>query len=1185
MWLRISCLLLVPMVLSLQLSQSPSLPSASRLTPFTAPTVYPCSSTQEASVQAVCRLCGVSTAYGIQALQTAALRGILDDLTELFLLTVMSDLSSHAPAANYTVAGNSQRLCISATDFSEQPDLTDMFQYFGGMQSAQLSVPELFETQGNTEFSYMAVSVVYEDQQLVYDQVDFRFETDAAARVTANVTLALEQIEVTSLNRSYTSRYTGTARLLGTVVPFSIVTPFTRPAGSFFRVNLAVSGLYTLRQWLLLLGSLGGQCLSLSQPAGLSSLLGLRVAFSAMDFRFNPRSDRAELSQIVSFFSSPSFSFGPGMMLYLPSGQYELESDGTCRMALAGTIPTLEVELNVVLTATVSGWYVSGVPLDQNITLGEIETMASSLYPVFSGSLFPIYAAGELDIGALLRPLVLSNPRIRFYYSPNLYINVISVIPWQGSSALLQAMIGSVSSIVESVVTVSQSLASPQFGLDSDITTSNLTTVTSTGDVNLTQYEYMRGEGSGDISEWRIGTYGLATVQRAATCLNPFCSLLAQASSRSSYALSGSMIQGQLSLRGRIPPFPISPGVIMSENDLVMNFQALQPVLFIQGAFVIRGDSRSILRFAGNITDNAGQALISARLETVWTDVFDIPFVYISSLTFRGTVQAGEVDNTEGEGLAFIGTTCYTPWSGFDFNNCLLGRVSVSLNPLDYQQNSLIYRVNVLSPASFLRYILGVEVFNSNNVPVALQGLDLSRSLDLTLTYRPDSSGNRVQIQGFVRYYGVEGWMEASMQQLGVGSIQIAVDLVEFTMAQGNIMVGRDSTGRLRLELPFEIRNSVVQARIYASVSLWSLTSDTAIVIREGGASFRLQGAPFLGLYRTTLQVRSIAWTDLRNSLYEVDGLLGVTDVMRLSWSIRMDLRYWVNQGWDALTTGQNWVNNATALAADSQDEACQAQDCPYTSVCTTLPSPLCSIYATSQSCTQTKSTCQAPTSTCIEYEDQCIIRTNSCLTIQGSECLEWDNTCQETIRVCRDWNTTCDAIVTGSCSVYTLETDRNNCLDMEQLCTLGRDRDQSCVRACSLSEDLANQATDMAQSYTEAFNTANSLLSGFRTLDSLMSSSSSELYTLNSVRIQSVLNSSGIGENDVVVSAEFRTYDLGSLRLVSYTDFIAWNFQEDIINEIRLFRAAKLRLARSRPQGLQFTSIPPFETLLTSFS
>ena len=1175
---------LLPAVLCLQLSQASSQSPASSLTPFAAPTVYSCSSAQEAAVQAVCRLCEANTAYGILSVQTAALRGVLDDLTELFLLTVMSDLGSHAPAANYTVAGNSARLCISATDFSEQPDLTDLFQYFGGMQRAELTVPEIFATQGNTNFSYMAVSVVYVDQQLVYDQVDFRFETEAEARVTANVTLVLEAMEVTSLNRSYTARYTGSARLLGAVVPFSIFTPYTRPAGSFFRVNLAVSGLYTLRQWLLLLSSPGSQCLSLIQPAGLSSPLGLRVAFSALDFRFNSSSDRAELSQMVSFFSTPSFSFGPGMMLNYPSGQYELEADGTCRMALSGTIPTLTVPMNAVLTATVSEWYVAAVPFaDQNLTLGDIEGLASSLYPVFSGSLFPVYAAGELDIGALLRPLALSSPQIRFYYSPNLYINMISVVSWQGDFALLQAMVGPVDSIVESVVSVSQTMASPQFGLDVDITTSNLTTVTSTGDVNLTQYRYMRGEGSLNVSEWRVGTYGLAIVQRAASCRNPFCTLLAQASSRSSYSLSGSLIQGRLSLRATVPSFPISPGVIMSENGLVMDFASLQPVLYLQGAFTIRGDSRNILRFAGNITDSAGSALISARLETIWTDVFDIPFVYVSSLAFRGSVQAGGIEDTEVQGLAFIGTTCYTPWSGFDFNNCLLGRVSVSLNPLNYRDNSLVYRVNALQPASFLRYILGVEVFNSNNVPAALLGLDLSRSLDLNLTYSADSSGNRVRIQGFVRYYGVEGWMEASMRQLGIGAVQINVDLVEFTMAQGNILIGRDSQGRLRLDLPFNIANSVVQSRIYASASLWSLAGDTAIVIRDGGASFRLQGAPFLGLYSTTLMVRSTTWTNLRDSLYEVDGLLGVMDVMRLSWSVRMDLRYWVTQGWDALTTGLNWVNNATALAADSQDEACEVQECPYTEMCASLPSPICTVYTTTQSCTQTKPTCQAPTLTCTSYEDQCILRSQSCLNAQGSQCLEWDTACQETMSVCSNWNTTCDAVVAGSCAEYS--SDSGSCAELEQLCAGQTDRAQACVRACSLSEERADQATTMAQRYTEAFNTANSRLSGFRTLDALMSSSSSDLFTLSAVRIQSVLDSAGIGERDIAVVAELRTYNLTSLQLVSYIDSIPWNFQQDVVNEVRLFQAAKRHFSQSRPEGLEFTSDSPFETLLHSFS
>lgn len=1183
MWQPLPSLFLLPVVFCLQLSQSSSQSSASSLTPFSQPTVYSCSSTQEAAVQAVCRLCGANTAYGILSVQTAALRGILDDLTELFLLTVVSDLGSHAPAANYTVAGNSDRLCISASDFSEQPDLTDLFQYFGGMQRAELTVPEVFSTQGNTDFSYMAVSVVYVDQQLVYDQVDFRFETEAVASVTANVTLVLEQMEVTSLNRSYTARYTGNARLLGAVVPFSIVTPYTRPAGSFFRVNLAVSGLYTLRQWLLLLSSPSSQCLSLSQPAGISSPLGLPVAFSALDFRFNSTSDRAELAQIVSFFSTPSFSFGPGMMLYSPSGQYELESDGTCRMALAGTLPTLAVPMNAVLTATVTEWYVTAVPNDQNLTLGDIEDLASRLYPVFSGSLFPIYASGELDIGALLRPLVLANPRIRFYYSPNMYINVVSVVPWQGAFALLQAMVGPVASIIESVVSVSQSLASPQFGLDADITTSNLTTVTSTGDVNLTQYRYMRGEGSLDISEWRVGTYGLATVQRARNCQNPFCTLLALASSRLSYALVGSMIQGRLSLRTAVPSFPLSPGVLMSENGLVMDFSSLQPVLYLQGAFSIQADSGNFLRFSGNITDSAGQALISARLQTIWTAVFDLPFVYVSSLEFRGNVQAGEVDNTEVEGLAFLGTACYTPWTGFDFNNCLLGRVSVSLNPRNYRQNSLIYRVNALQPASFLRYILGVEVFNSNNVPAALLGLDLSRSLDLNLTYSADSNGNRVAIRGFVRYYGVEGWMEASMRQLGVGEVRISVDLVEFTMAQGNILVSRDSEGRLRLDLPFNIANSVVQARIYASVALWSLAADTVIVVREGGASFRLQGAPFLGLYNTVLQVRSTAWTTLRDSLYEVDGLLGVTDVLRLSWSVRQDLRYWVAQGWDALTMGLNWVNNATALAADSQDDSCEVQECPYTETCTSLPAPICTVYASSQACSQSKATCQAPTLTCASYEDQCILRSNSCLTAQGSQCLEWDTACQETISVCSSWNTTCDAVVTGSCAEYSF--DRGNCVEMEQLCVGRTDRTQACVSACSLSEETANQATNLAQRYTEAFNFANSRLSGFRTLDALMSSSSSDLFTLSSVRIQSVLDSPGIGESDIALVAELRTYNLTSLQLVSYFDSIPWDFQQDIVNEVRLFQAAKRHFSQSRAEGLEFSLDSPFETLLHSFS
>jgi len=124
-----------------------------------------------------------------------------------------------------------------------------------------------------------------------------------------------------------------------------------------------------------------------------------------------------------------------------------------------------------------------------------------------------------------------------------------------------------------------------------------------------------------------------------------------------------------------------------------------------------------------------------------------------------------------------------------------------------------------------------------------------------------------------------------------------------------------------------------------------------------------------------------------------------------------------------------------------------------------------------------------------------------------------------------------------------------------------------------------------MAQRYTEAFNTANSRLSGFRTLDALMSSSSSDLFTLSAVRIQSVLDSAGIGERDIAVMAELRTYNLTSLQLVSYIDSIPWNFQQDVVNEVRLFQAAKRHFSQSRPEGLEFTSDSPFETLLHSFS
>ena len=348
----------------------------------------------------------------------------------------------------------------------------------------------------------------------------------------------------------------------------------------------------------------------------------------------------------------------------------------------------------------------------------------------------------------------------------------------------------------------------------------------------------------------------------------------------------------------------------------------------------------------------------------------------------------------------------------------------------------------------------------------------------------------------------------------------------------------------------------------------------------------RVDGRPFQGLYAVGVVIVSDTWVDLRSSSYSVTGLISEDDLLRVAWSVRQDLLYWVAQGTDALTTAMNWANNATALAAVAENDECEDRQCPLSPLCKDLPDTQCVVHGRTQACSSGKPVCSTPEPTCSTYAETCIVVTTTCSDTEDDECVTWNTECEETMNVCTQWVQTCEESPVGSCGTYKVSEDLDGCQEYLTSCDYDPRSDSSCVSACLQSQAQSKIADTLAASYNSSMNRVNAQLTGFRTLNSLLPLNNYNMYSIESISIVTSLDRPGVGENDVEVRVVYQTLSLGTLQLETVEVVINWDFQQEVLNEIRLFRAAKEYIVNSRANVLdaRLTTMTPFEVLIETF-
>ena len=1114
---------------------------------------YDCTTAREPRLVTVCQMCDADAAYTVFHGETSYLTGLYQADQDM-LTEAVRDVMPRLPISNYTLAFHGQSICIAAHDFESRPNFPLIFHYFSKVQERVLHVPELFTLKDSTELEYIAFQTYNTSTEYQYSDLTISYRAQDVYQVSGGLELGLERVRVEAWRESQVS-YVGSALIDGQTYPFEITVPYDREPRTSFTVSVNPLGNFTALRWAEVVDS-RADCVNLVPIPDLSNVTNTQISLINLLFTYRSQSNSALLLQSIAYFPLPELSPFPLLSLTSVHGQVQVDTQQHQCSLLAIGEANYTYPLHVQVISTPQEWYMVAGNDNNQITIQEIEnSFYKDFFMGFGAGMVPKYAnnTNEVYVTAIY-DTVLSPYTVRFLPGDQLTLNIRGETSWAGAhSTLVEINVGWVRQVVESVVLFQINGRNDFIPNDPSLTIISLSLISSTANIDLALYPQMQGLSTSQ--SYPLGLTGSAQLAPNSACdSSDFCGIIAgNSEALEEFYLEGAVVNDRLSLQGDFPRVALAEGLMMEETALTLDLNFDGNSLYISGGFTLQSDSYTTLHFTGRLSNIDSSAVLYARSDSNWTTPMAVERVFVGSVEALGLVTTRGLNNSTLIAPALVGTNCQETTF---IPDCFPGSLSLFLNPSNFTLNSFTLRFNSMSLSNLLTDLLGFQ--DISRLPMAINGLDLQEN-SFDLVYLP---GEPMQLYGPVRYYGVPGWLSATIDALGTRHANITINLDEFTLGNGNILFSRRHSGALTLDIPLSGSYEGVRGRIEGRVFFWDMDAETTLEIDEMGMRMEFGGWTGSGMYEVEVEMKAErGFGSMEDANVTVSGRIDIDQLSLEESAVQLDLEFWLSQGLSALQTLDHWKDNATLLETVQRSYLCPEDFCPNILSCQEIPAAHCAVPLLEQSCVERKTACESISWNCTQSAETCISSHAQCITFDNGACVDWVSICDVKMNICSEWTEVCHpASSSASCGTYSITPSPTTCSEWSYTCIPTVHPDSGCTERCQQTQSTATQASNLVSQFMSDYTLATQAISGFRSMLGSVASSwyPSDLFSLSDFTFTGDLSTPGIGTNDVTYIASFDTTGGVSGESIHTESSLLWSFDDRELNELSLLQAVK---------------------------
>lgn len=1053
------------------------------------------------------------------------------------VVNVTDDMSQHLPNSSYAIATSSEYTCVASYQFEGSVNYKLIYQYFAGVEEEAIQPPEIFSLEDNTTLEYL--SIRHNGQ--IYEYFALDYSTSQTAEISTTTELHLNQLYVYFVDQQGLIHYTGDSNISNELnsasLKFLIETNYLRKYAQSFIVSQMTDNRFYLLEWIDLIKP-GHQCRDLEAPGGLYSFNNYTVQVSNEIFTWSTSFQAMKLTQILSYFSTLSFGIYEGMNLDDPSGSIRTNArDNTCDYTISGSWVHDDLNLKLELSNKDYSPYKAVASIDNNtqLTMEEIDDLFYSFFFPEAGEMLPTVAPEESQIYGKLKDMVILEPKILLYFHNDVSFEISGNVEseftvWTGVMAARTSNgIANVAISIESIGSYMEAENVTNTGLT--FSKSEITAASDDIDINLEPV--MRPAWNQDKTKWNLGVYAHITLTFNEECnQKDFCLIIQNYASnddtKKSLDLEGSIVGDNMAINYPIDSISIGQGLTLKETALTIEHTAEGQTLEIVGALYIRGDTHTVLRFVGRIySGEDDNAYLETENESMWTHAFDLEQLNIAGLDYLAQLDGNaNILNSNSTALGLIGSNCYTG-DNSTFDDCLIGSISINFNGTHYQSNSFNFTTEEVSSLSFFNYLGGYDFTSDSEMPLSISALNFT-SLSLFHKYSSRYNQDSFLITGYGHYQGILATLTGYSNSLMHSDFYIQGSLDSFIFGEGNIKMENVTSAMkavykdMQFEGYLEGNCSVFGIESYGNVSI----TDRYL--------FTIQGYPFRGVFQADLEFTGYPYAYIKEAGFAVTISLDKRACTLLENIIRGNLYTWKDSGVSTLLSSFNREAKMTSDLSAIEALVCEPEiACPTHLVCDKLSSNICISRPLHAICASEKPKCDGVKLTCSSSYQKCV----------KSECETCP--CLSEIEVCEEWTSSCIDEVSDTCREQEIEIDFNSCTETVSECKEERVREPSCEMKCNNYKNLYTAAQEEYSIYQQAYQQDLQDMKGFLEMNELIEYNLelSKLLSLQKIRSERDLNTSGLGPGDFKFVASGVVLDIQYASMKEFDDMFVLNF------------------------------------------
>lgn len=1127
-----------------------------------------CSFETSPSVTFVCRRCQAQVAYNLGSASTFSITGMLRSVRDK-VQEIVGEMRANLPLAEITFAAIEDKYCFYASSFVSEPDYEMAVRVFTAYEASPLRVIENFE---NAELVTRYVGVEARQGSGAghyYRYMEYAYGVTLARRASTTLTLNLQTLTSKfEYSGAYTT-YTGQAILdnSSTQLPFSVVVPYNRPSNTDYILHIPVRSQFRIGEFLDLLIPTAGCASELSLPA-IPDMRQLPVLM--LDMPFTRIQSITTFNALVVFFYMPQFALAPHVFLDTPTASIRINSaDLVCNVAIDSTwrrenVPTLSLHINQSLKNTLKATgYINAEP--RIITIKDIaEDFYTLMYPD-PFNFFPVYNNSRTDIEATLGMIQLMEPTFQFTFTPEAVIVISGTASYLlEQDTKVDLAIGRVNGALESFMqidVVSSELITRLIDAESIplVGFSLLLNRISSSSVSLdlTSTSPLRPP-SVPVHQSNAGFEAYLDLELNDQCSDSeYCSILRNSLGQSAFSINGRFVPDYFLMSTRTGNVTFSRILTFYNSVLRVNFERPRVRMWLEGILDIQGDSKTLVSFRTNVTENNGDARLEGILRGRWEQALDLP-----QLTFQGLQLLADVDGNRNILDSTIrGISSFGPCSPSD---CWFGDVVLSLSTQDYTESYAVMTMRSTSPSIFFPRLLMV-----NTLSPLLTRFRFPTDMTVSYAYREqDRVPAGLTVSSQVLFMGIPAQLTCNGTAEMQSPLQLYMQMQFFTLGSGNIQVTGSYNSPVSSRLDYSNTTLQTTGIIVGTVTMWGLSQIADIRLTDTGLTLALPGYLFGGMYAIDMMVSGPVTESVTTANLTATGEIDTNTTRNLQTEINQSLTNWAQIAAVTLQRIRDQMSRRQIVIDTYQSQVC-TEPCPQIMECVGEPQYVCTqspvietCTGTKQGCSQMRTTCEENVSTCMQSQAVCAVYDTQS---GGNNCEQWDTVCVNAVQTCQGWSQECTETIEEGCAVIEHQTMNTSCLHQEFLCEQRTTEDSTCRVRCRNIDNLLRSAQTVYDQYQAAYNDS---VAAFGALTELLEGTgdvfSVRCMQLDSIAFSTPLVEAGIGPGDIAMKVVFLVPSLKTQKQVAYSVQTKWSFFTEAENQVRLERLARQRIIQA---------------------